>query len=99
MTTKRLYFLYHFKSIVVETFKDLPFMLNRKEFHSFDDIKEMIEKMIKIKFPGNLFTDDPNVNKIKAKFDVKNSPNSRKIKEHINRPSSHSLQDFGTYFF
>ena len=79
MTAKRLYFLYHFKAVRVETFKDLPFMLNRKEFHSFDDIKEMIEKMIKTNLPENLFSNDQNVRKRIAKFDVKKSPNSRKI--------------------
>ena len=54
-------------------------MLNKKEFHSFDDIKDMIENMIAIKLPINLFSDDPNVRSIIAEFDVKHSEISRKI--------------------
>ncbi len=54
-------------------------MLNRKEFHSFDDIKEMIEVLASTDLPDNLFSDDQNIRKIIAEFNVKDSPNSRKI--------------------
>ena len=93
MTTKRLYFLYHFKAVIGKSFKYIPFLKNRREFHSFDEIKEMIEKMISIKLPENLFSNDYNVGKIVAKFNVKDSPNSRNIFSTTHK--SNGLEEFG----
>jgi len=58
----------------------LPFILNKKEFHSFDDIKKMIENIIGFKLPkDDLFSDDESVRNFVFKFNVKASPNSSKI--------------------
>ena len=118
MTTKRLYFLYHFKAVAVRknhksgfknflalnnkfilkghNFKNISFLQNRKEFHSFDEIKQMIEKIISINLPENLFSDEQNVRKIIAEFNVKDSPNSRRIVGTIY--NSDGLEKFGIFF-
>ena len=56
----------------------------------------MIQKIISINLPENLFSDDHNVRNIIAEFDVKDSPNSRKIA--LTKYNSHGLDEFGMYF-
>ena len=79
----------------IETFKDLPLMLNRKQFHSFDDIRGMLEKLASTNLPDNLFTDDQHIRKIRAEFNVKDSPNSRKIATTLE--NSRGLDEFSIY--
>jgi len=67
-------------------------MLNRKEFHSFDDIRGMLEKLASTNLPDNLFTDDQHIRKIKAEFNVKDSPNSHKIATTLG--NSRGLEEF-----
>lgn len=56
----------------------------------------MIEKIISINLPENLFSDEQNVRKIIAEFNVKDSPNSRRIVGTIY--NSDGLEKFGIFF-
>jgi hypothetical protein len=57
----------------------------------------MIQKLIGTNLPENLFSDDHNMRNILAEFDVKDSPNSRKIvSTNYNR---RGLEEFGILNF
>ena len=54
----------------------------------------MIEKIIKIKLPENLFSDDKAIRETVSEFDIKNSPNSYKI---MGLNGANGLEEFDNF--